>query len=42
VDVSAGVAVGLISSLEPAAAIVARIVGEAEHVLRARAGSLLG
>lgn len=42
VDVSAGVAVGLISSLEPAAAIVARIVGEAEHLLRARAGGLIG
>lgn len=42
VDVSAGVAVGLIGSLEPAAAIVRGIVSETEHVLRARAGSLLG
>jgi nitronate monooxygenase len=41
VDVSAGVAVGLIGSLEPAAAIVQGLVGEAEQVLRARAGSLL-
>lgn len=40
-DVSAGVAVGLIRALEPAATIVQRIVGEAEHVLRARAESLL-
>lgn len=41
VDVSAGVAVGMIASLEPAAAIVRRIVSEAGHVLRTRAGSLL-
>jgi nitronate monooxygenase len=34
VDVSAGVAVGLISSLEPAGTIVRRIVEEAERVLR--------
>src|SRR5579859_4632261 len=36
VDISAGVAVGLIQSLEPASAIVQRIVVEAERVLRDR------
>lgn len=36
IDVSAGVAVGLIQSLEPAAAIVRRIVQEAEEALRPR------
>ena len=41
VDISAGVAVGLISSLEPAGAIVRRIVEEAERVLRDRAAALL-
>ncbi|MFW6074017.1 MAG: NAD(P)H-dependent flavin oxidoreductase [Chloroflexota bacterium] len=41
VDISAGVAVGLIPSLEPAGAIVRRIVDEAEHVLRDRPAMLL-
>jgi nitronate monooxygenase len=41
VDVSAGVAVGLISSLEPAGDIVRRIVEETERVLRDRSASLL-
>jgi nitronate monooxygenase len=40
-DISAGVAVGLISTLEPAGAIVRRLVAEAEHVLRDRAAALL-
>ncbi len=42
VDISAGVAVGLISSLEPAGTIVRRIVEEAERVLRDRSATLLG
>lgn len=41
VDISAGVAVGLIRSLEPAGDIVRRIVAEAERVLRERAAALL-
>ena len=41
VDISAGVAAGLIAALEPAAAIVRRIVAEAEHLLRHRAAALL-
>jgi nitronate monooxygenase len=41
VDISAGVAVGLIQSLEPAGAIVRRIVEEAERVLRDRHATLL-
>jgi len=41
VDISAGVAVGLIPSLEPAGAIVRRIVEEAERVLRDRYAALL-
>ena len=41
VDISAGVAVGLISSLEPAGAIVQRIVEETERVLRERVALLL-
>lgn len=41
VGISAGVAVGLIQSLEPAAAIVQRIVAEAERVLRDRHATLL-
>lgn len=41
VDISAGVAAGLIASLEPAGAIVRRIVEEAERVLRDRAAALL-
>jgi nitronate monooxygenase len=40
-DISAGVAVGLIRSLEPAGAIVQRIVEEAERVLRDRSAALL-
>jgi nitronate monooxygenase len=42
VDISAGMAVGLIHSLEPASAIVQRIVEEAERVLRDRHAGLLG
>ena len=38
-DVSAGVAAGLIQSLEPAAVIVRRIVAEAERALRAWSGT---
>lgn len=41
VDISAGVAVGLIPSLEPAGTIVQRIVEEAERVLRDRSAALL-
>ena len=41
VDISAGVAVGLIASLEPAGTIVRRIVEEAERALRDRAAALL-
>lgn len=41
VDISAGVAVGLISSLEPAAVIVQRIVSEAEALLRQRSALLV-
>ena len=41
VDISAGVAVGLIHSLEPAGEIVRRIVAEAERVLRERQTILL-
>ena len=41
VDISAGVAVGLIQSLEPAGAIVRRIVEEAERALRDRYAALL-
>ncbi len=41
VDISAGVAVGLIPSLEPAGTIVQHIVEEAEHVLRERYAALL-
>lgn len=41
VDISAGVAAGLIASLEPAAAIVHRIVAEAEHLLRHRPAALV-
>ena len=40
-DISAGVAVGLIPSLEPAGIIVQRIVEEAEGVLRDRSAALL-
>ncbi|MGD9902721.1 MAG: NAD(P)H-dependent flavin oxidoreductase [Vicinamibacterales bacterium] len=40
VDVSAGVAAGLVTAVEPAAAIVRRLVRDAEHVLRAGAGAL--
>ncbi|MFN8470035.1 MAG: hypothetical protein U0X20_31060 [Caldilineaceae bacterium] len=41
VDISAGVAAGLISSLEPAGAIVRRIVAEAEQLLRHRSAALV-
>jgi nitronate monooxygenase len=41
VDISAGVAVGLIHSLEPAGVIVQRIVGEAEALLRQRSATLV-
>ena len=41
VDVSAGVAVGLIPSLEPAGIIVRRVVEEAERPLRDRCAALL-
>jgi nitronate monooxygenase len=41
VDISAGVAVGLVQSLEPAGAIVRNIVAEAERVLRDRSATLL-
>lgn len=41
VDISAGVAAGLIPSLEPAGTIVRRIVEEAERVLRDRYTALL-
>ena len=41
VDISAGVGVGLISSLEPAGTIVQRIVEEAERILRDRSAALL-
>lgn len=41
VDISAGVAVGLIASLEPAGDIVRRIAAEAEHLLRHRPAALL-
>ena len=41
VDISAGVAAGLISSLEPAGDIVRRIVAEAEHLLRHRSAALV-
>jgi len=41
VDISAGVAVGLISSLEPAGVIVQRIVSEAEELLRQRSALLV-
>ena len=42
VDISAGVAAGMISSLEPAGTIIRRIVEEAEQVLRDRTTALLG
>ncbi|HRW11116.1 MAG TPA: nitronate monooxygenase [Caldilineaceae bacterium] len=41
VDISAGVAVGLIHALEPAGAIVQRIMREAEQVLRERSALLV-
>jgi hypothetical protein len=41
VDISAGVAAGLIGAREPAGAIVRRIVAEAEHLLRQRPAALL-
>jgi len=41
VDISAGVAAGLIASLEPAGDIVRRIAAEAEHLLRHRPAALL-
>jgi nitronate monooxygenase len=41
VDISAGVAVGLVQSLEPAGTIVRHIVEEAERVLRDRSATLL-
>lgn len=41
VDISAGVAAGLISSLEPAGDIVRRIVAEAEQLLRERPAALI-
>ena len=41
VDISAGVAVGLIRSLEPAGFIVQRIVTEAEQVLRQQSAALV-
>ncbi len=41
VDISAGVAVGLINSLEPAGSIVQRLVAEAEQLLRQRAATLV-
>lgn len=41
VDISAGVAVGLIHSLEPAGVIVHRIVAEAEALLRQRPAALV-
>ena len=40
-DVSAGVNVGLIQSVDPAAEIVRRTVAEAETVMRARCSELL-
>jgi hypothetical protein len=40
VDISAGVAVGLIHSLEPAGLIVQRLVAEAEALLRQRSAAL--
>ena len=41
VDISAGVAVGLIHSLEPAGSIVQRLVAEAEQLLRQRTATLV-
>lgn len=41
VDISAGVAVGLIHSLEPAGSIVQRLVAEAEQLLRQRAATFV-
>ena len=41
VDISAGVAAGLIGSREPAGVIVRRIVAEAEHLLRQRPATLV-
>jgi hypothetical protein len=41
VDISAGVAVGLIHSLEPAGVIVQRVVAEAEALLRQRSALLV-
>lgn len=41
VDISAGVAVGLIHSLEPAGFIVQRLVAEAEQLLRQRVATLV-
>jgi nitronate monooxygenase len=41
VDISAGMAVGLIRSLEPAGVIIQRIVAEAEHLLRNQSAALL-
>jgi len=41
VDISAGVAVGLIHSLDPAGSIVQRLVAEAEQLLRQRAATLV-
>lgn len=41
VDISAGLAVGLIRSLEPAGCIVQRLVAEAEQVLRQRSAALV-
>jgi nitronate monooxygenase len=41
VDISAGVAVGLIPALEPAGTIVQRLVAEAERLLRDRSAALL-
>jgi nitronate monooxygenase len=41
VDISAGVAAGLIGSLEGAGEIVRRIVAEAEHLLRQRSAALV-
>lgn len=41
VDISAGVAVGLIRSLEPAGSIVHRVVAEAEELLRRRSAALV-
>jgi hypothetical protein len=41
VDISAGIAVGLIRSKEPAGSIVHRVIAEAEELLRQRSAALV-